>query len=404
MAILSFIICGTLWFVGLGAWAVPTTDVTETSPPPTLFIQKIQEEETLMRAGWDLLKEAYIGEKKVLRTVENLPALKTLQRLWLEERFPTAASCNLFAGVVGMVVFPKELLPNHWNNMMSLMEPIMEMRREAMEPFGELGLVLGSESKRNAFRKKNDGVAYRLMTEGVPQDDFIGQFIPLEGNEIATARWDFVCAYRAKKELVQHLEESGANEVEAQKIEQLAELEELRLWPAVQLRLSFYRDAFVGFFHQDMNAFLEPNGGIDDMWATLDAYKDSIKKQTDGSVLYKCLKGAQHEYGKKSHVIHEWVAGLPHTPPSPWEEKRLERGLPAADLDHGQKMNWWEQEIHQQIKTIVGLEHQWNEKSGNPEPSLYQLTKELKRAKENLNGAYEHAVYTWHTYKQQTLD
>lgn len=357
-----------------------------------------------MRAGWDLLKETYIGGQKVSWTAQNLPALKTLQRPWLEERFPTTVSCNLFAGVVGMEVFPKELLPIHWNRMMSLMDPIMEMRREAMEPFGELGLVLGSESKRNAFRKKNDGVAYRLMTEGVPQDDFIAQFIPLEGNEIATARWDFVCAYRAKKELEQHLEESGANEVEAQKIEQLADLEELPLWPAVQLRLSFYRDAFVGFFHQDMKAFLQPTGGIDDVWGRLDTYKSLIQQQTDGTVLYRCLKGAQHEYGKKSDVIREWVAGLPHTPPTLWEEKRLERGLPAADLDHGQKMNWWEQEIYQQIKTIVDLERQWNEKSGNPESSLYQLNKELKSAKENLNGAYGHAVYTWQTYQQQTLD
>ena len=249
------------------------------------------------------------------------------------------------------------LIPFSLQKLEDQVKKMMAIRRQFAEPFGALGLVLGSPEKRASFRKEQDALAQQFTSEGKTEEEFLETFIELEGPSIAHERWAVEVARQTYKRINQHMESEGCAEI-VEKINTQKKI--LRRPPEFRSmileKMNFYKDAYHYFYFKNEDIFTQQ---VEDLWTHLGTHKKEFEGVEQGEALYKCLKAQKADYQKS-------------------EKKLMERLL-----------------------EMIKIEAELAEKIPDLDQTPEEAAEGLQSAEKNLEAAYDQAILQWELYYQK---
>lgn len=349
--------------------------------------------------------------KKTRRSKERASGRQRIESAWLKERFPHHSYIS-FAGatvafLMALDISSPDLSERAWACLEKETDKLMVLRREFVEPFGALGLVLGNPEKRDAFRQEQNTLAQKLLAEGITEQKFLEKFVALEGETIAYDRWEWAQIHKKKTELNQEMEKLGClslmKEIQTHKNQLLAD----EWGKIIKYKMTFYRDAFVGFYAKNIEDFLNSENGVNDLWTNLKDRKERIKAVQDGGVLYKCLtneKANFHEKRTNFFALVEQIRTGEGAMPGKSSDTLKWLGDPGQVLTLEEALKALEEERTAQIQNLLKLEAALEEKIPELSEKLKELEEDIKRADAQMDDAYVAAIYSWEQYKKRSLE
>jgi hypothetical protein len=370
--------------------------------------QILQQEEELLRTYMTTLQTALSSrtkKEKSLRFEDRLPEeINTPQRFnqWLKERFPLEC-CRSFVIWQKALVW-KSALPNVMDYIIEEVTKMMAIRKSLAEEYGELTLVLGNLEKRKEFQQKNAALAQKLIREGIEEQAFLEIFIPLEGAEIATQRWELTKAEYAKDRLEKRLADSGCIPLMQEVKEQSAILNRGPLAKMLKQKMGFYRDAFVFFYGQNLEAFLDKKTGIDHLWKHLKERQEDVKGVPEGRDLYACLGSQRHAYYEAQTDLKEWLTKIRNKEIEEPEKSSLKPLMdPKKTLDLEKSLSHLEEDGTTRIRYILEKEAEIARQTPDLEETPEELNELVETAKAAFEEMYAIAIQKWEETKPSVL-